>query len=501
MGGWKMTAARRAAGRLVDMLDGVRPRRGGDVRHRDRDASATGRSRSPTTAPASRAIEFLARTERAAAPRWRPRCSTLPVSSLSATRTARAARPGAGARDRRPDRRRGPPAREPRARARRRTGVRGRHRPGRQRGAPRSDRTPVLGGASEFVESEDRLDTAMDRIGTKISTPALESVDIVLQGASAIEGTRTPEFLPALHPGAPLTVALRYRRDRNGTTPTAVVSGRRSDGTTWQQSRRRAGDGRLHDRGRAVGQVAPPRPRGPLRRRPVPHRSRRARGRDRRDQHPPPRAQPVHGLRRRRRHQQRRGRGHATDPDRPADRNRRRLGHHDAARCGRGAQLLQAVNAPSGCDAARGRPRLGADRARDLARGGRAGPGGRPVVVVPRFAERCSPHNSSGRALRPWHRSARRPGPRSAAGARRGVVPDRNAASAARELSARALSAGRDDLADALAQFAEALDATPADVTVLAAAKQRVARLCGYIGSSSKRRSRRTTRNFWRAKD
>src|SRR5262249_13583547 len=46
---------------------------------------------------------------------------------------------------------------------------------------------------------------------------------------------QAPEFLPALHPGAPLTIALRYRNP-NGTTPIAAVTGQRPDGSRWRAS-------------------------------------------------------------------------------------------------------------------------------------------------------------------------------------------------------------------------------------------------------------------------
>lgn len=94
------------------------------------------------------------------------------------------------------------------------------------------------GGHSELVESEDRLDEAMDAIHRRIGTPLVTGLS--LAGAGGVEldqDSITPTRLPDLFAGAPLVVAGRL----GGTVPPAkaedspgiVITGTAADGTPW----------------------------------------------------------------------------------------------------------------------------------------------------------------------------------------------------------------------------------------------------------------------------
>jgi Ca-activated chloride channel family protein len=88
----------------------------------------------------------------------------------------------------------------------------------------------VGGGRLELVESEDRLDEAMERIHRRIATPVVSG--LTLSADATIEGTVTPARLPDLFPGAPLVVSGRYR----GTAPAVRVAGRTREGSDWSLS-------------------------------------------------------------------------------------------------------------------------------------------------------------------------------------------------------------------------------------------------------------------------
>lgn len=86
----------------------------------------------------------------------------------------------------------------------------------------------VGGGRSELVESEDRLDEAMDRIHRRIGAPVVTG--LVMDGSlSIVDGTVAPSRVPDLFPGAPVVVAGRY----TGSGGQLGVSGRTRTGEAW----------------------------------------------------------------------------------------------------------------------------------------------------------------------------------------------------------------------------------------------------------------------------
>jgi Ca-activated chloride channel family protein len=87
------------------------------------------------------------------------------------------------------------------------------------------------GGRCELVESEDRLDEAMEHIHRRIGTPLVTDLSIVSDGLALVDDSRTPGRLPGLYPGVPLVVAGRYRGPVGGSV---TVLGRTRDGQPWE---------------------------------------------------------------------------------------------------------------------------------------------------------------------------------------------------------------------------------------------------------------------------
>ena len=67
------------------------------------------------------------------------------------------------------------------------------------------------GGRTELVESEDRLDVAMDAIHRRIGTPVLTDLQLRPEGLDVDSDSIAPGVLPALYAGSALTVHGRYR--------------------------------------------------------------------------------------------------------------------------------------------------------------------------------------------------------------------------------------------------------------------------------------------------
>lgn len=86
----------------------------------------------------------------------------------------------------------------------------------------------VGGGRAELVESEDRLDEAMDRIHRRIGTPVVTGLR--LEAAGCEIGEVTPSRLADLFAGTPLRISGRYR----GTPDSITVAGQRPDGGSWR---------------------------------------------------------------------------------------------------------------------------------------------------------------------------------------------------------------------------------------------------------------------------
>lgn len=83
------------------------------------------------------------------------------------------------------------------------------------------------GGRCELVESEDRLDAAMERIHRRIGAPLVTGLKLTAEGLDLVDDTVSPARLPDLFPGAPLVVTGRYRR---GTAGAATIRGTGRDG-------------------------------------------------------------------------------------------------------------------------------------------------------------------------------------------------------------------------------------------------------------------------------
>lgn len=87
------------------------------------------------------------------------------------------------------------------------------------------------GGRCELVESEDRLDEAADRIHRRIGSPLVTGLTWQGDGLRVREDTVAPARVPDLFPGAPLVLAGRYHGSPDGAL---VVRGTGADGAAWQ---------------------------------------------------------------------------------------------------------------------------------------------------------------------------------------------------------------------------------------------------------------------------
>jgi Ca-activated chloride channel family protein len=88
----------------------------------------------------------------------------------------------------------------------------------------------VGGGRCELVESEERLDEAMDAIHRRIGAPLVHGLRLQTNGLDAVEDTAAPARLPDLFPGAPLVITGRYRGIAAGSI---VLQGKTGDGGGW----------------------------------------------------------------------------------------------------------------------------------------------------------------------------------------------------------------------------------------------------------------------------
>jgi Ca-activated chloride channel family protein len=94
----------------------------------------------------------------------------------------------------------------------------------------------VGAGRCELVESEDRLDEAMDRIHRRIGAPVVAGLNLTEDSgtddadkAGIVAGTTSPARLPDLFPGGPLVVTGRYR----GALAAVTLTGRTRDGADF----------------------------------------------------------------------------------------------------------------------------------------------------------------------------------------------------------------------------------------------------------------------------
>ncbi|MEU8818441.1 VIT domain-containing protein [Actinoplanes sp. NPDC048796] len=89
-------------------------------------------------------------------------------------------------------------------------------------------RLAALGaGRAELVESEDRLDEAMEHIHRRIGSPVVSGLRVSAEGLRLIDDERTPARLPGIYPGVPLVVSGRYAGSATGGRFT--VTGRTRD--------------------------------------------------------------------------------------------------------------------------------------------------------------------------------------------------------------------------------------------------------------------------------
>jgi Ca-activated chloride channel family protein len=86
------------------------------------------------------------------------------------------------------------------------------------------------GGSCELVESEDRLDQALDRVRQRLGTPVVADLELIAAGFEVVPGSVAPARLPALLAGAPLTVHGRYRGEPGGAL---TLRGRLPGGGPW----------------------------------------------------------------------------------------------------------------------------------------------------------------------------------------------------------------------------------------------------------------------------
>jgi Ca-activated chloride channel family protein len=88
-------------------------------------------------------------------------------------------------------------------------------------------RLAALGaGRAELVESEDRLDAAMEHIHRRIGSPVVTDLSVTASGLRLLDDERTPARLPGLYPGVPLVVAGRFAGKPGGSL---TVTGRTRD--------------------------------------------------------------------------------------------------------------------------------------------------------------------------------------------------------------------------------------------------------------------------------
>jgi Ca-activated chloride channel homolog len=82
-------------------------------------------------------------------------------------------------------------------------------------------------GRCELVESEDRLDDAMEHIQRRIAAPVVTDVVVSADGVDLVDAARRPA---AIYPGVPLVVLGRYRGAAGGSL---ALTGRTRDGQEW----------------------------------------------------------------------------------------------------------------------------------------------------------------------------------------------------------------------------------------------------------------------------
>ena len=89
----------------------------------------------------------------------------------------------------------------------------------------------LAGGLCELVESEDRLDEVMDRIARRLQPPRLTDLSLESDDVSWDPADIVPSRLPDLFPGRPVTILVRHQATDG---PVRVrVRGQRPNGSAW----------------------------------------------------------------------------------------------------------------------------------------------------------------------------------------------------------------------------------------------------------------------------
>jgi Ca-activated chloride channel family protein len=96
-------------------------------------------------------------------------------------------------------------------------------------------RLAALGaGRSELVESEDRLDEAMEHIHRRIGAPVVTGLSLTGDGITPLNGSRSPARLPGLYPGVPLVITGRYAPATTASAGAFTVTGHTRDEQEFQ---------------------------------------------------------------------------------------------------------------------------------------------------------------------------------------------------------------------------------------------------------------------------
>lgn len=92
----------------------------------------------------------------------------------------------------------------------------------------------IGGGRCELVESEDRLDAAMDRIHRRIGSPTVTDLRVGdAEGLTTIPDSASPSRVGALFPGVPLVRSGRYKGAGAGAV---AISGLTAEGEPWSRT-------------------------------------------------------------------------------------------------------------------------------------------------------------------------------------------------------------------------------------------------------------------------
>ena len=90
----------------------------------------------------------------------------------------------------------------------------------------------IGGGSCDLVESEDRLDAVMDKVQRRIGMPVLSDLELAKLGLAIDPESLVPARLPDLFAGSPLTILGRYR----GAPGAVVMKGRDEAGRPWSET-------------------------------------------------------------------------------------------------------------------------------------------------------------------------------------------------------------------------------------------------------------------------